>query len=82
MSILCTIDGFSESMFLSDMYEQDVVLELDQKIAKSKQINEKEAVRLSTIDVAQLVDMDGDGGLCFQELLQEQLLTEKLGIDC
>lgn len=79
LNILSTIDGSSESMCLSDMYEQDILLELHGD--KSKRVKEDETVNICTTDIAQLIDMDGGGGLCFQELLQEKELAENNNTD-
>ena len=76
INILSTIDGSSESMFLSDMYEQDILLDLERHNENTKPVKENETVKLSMVDVTQLLDMDGGGGLCFQALLQDKLLAE------
>jgi len=76
MSILSAIDGSSESMFLSDMCVQEILLDVERQNENMKASKDNETVKLSMVDVAQLIDMDGGGGLCFQELLQEKLLAE------
>ena len=81
LNILITIDGSSESMFLSDIYEQDILLDLERHNENSKSVKENQAVKLSMVDIAQLMDMDGGGGLCFKELLQENLLAENKDTD-